>query len=181
MIEPELEAEERLGTAVVVPCLERLTKTDHLIDEAKALWAAEEDDLKEKGALSSNWGSVGLLKNPESDVPDGLLGDWKKRVDEEEQYAELLVPASGSHPLRSDGLLAISWPSPGSSNEELGVDIILATATGLREARGEYPSPEEIARAWIGAEYLDYFCENRANGISTFEDDDIISLLSPRE
>lgn len=183
MIAPELEEQEKLGRAVVVPCVNRVTSPEDLIVEAEALWAAEQDEPRDRGPVSASWGSVGLLPNPASDIPDRLLRHWAKRVAEEKQYARLLVPSSARHPLSTNGMLAVSWPTCVQGSVELGIDLLLATATGLKEPRKEYPSPEEVADAWNNADekHALYFHNNCGNRITTFEDDDIKLLLHPPE
>jgi hypothetical protein len=61
-------------------------------------------------------------------------------------------------------------------------DVLLMTATEPTLTDGNYASSEEIARAWM----LDskgndsYFYNNRQAGITTFEDDPILTLLKAR-
>lgn len=183
MFAPDLEATNQMGTAVVLPCLKRICNSQDLIDEAEALWAAEQKELTPSGPVSASWGSVGLLQNPARDVPENLLLAWKDRVIREKYYGKLRVPTSSIPPIGPDGKLAVPWPEPVSDDGEPEVDLLLATATGLRKPDTEYPSAQTIANAWncVDPEHAKYFFNNHDNDIRTFEDLEIKSLLPNRE
>ena len=71
------------------------------------------------------------------------------------------------------GFLNIPWPST-EDGLDLGIDVLLATATKPTiDDGGYYPSPCEVADAWNthdGKKSVEYFVENRAHGIETFQD-----------
>jgi len=82
-----------------------------------------------------------------------------------------------------NGFLVIRWPTT-EENVELGVDVILATATNPTIVEGRYPSVEEIAAAWrAGKGKADgrYFRNNQRDGIETFQDQRIAELLGEGE
>ena len=75
-----------------------------------------------------------------------------------------------------EGFLNIAWPRL-ADGSPLMIDALLATATDPElPPNGCYPSAREVAKAWDtpkGRKHIHYFCENRKNGIRTFQDDEI--------
>ncbi|MBI4930047.1 MAG: hypothetical protein HY841_04730 [Bacteroidetes bacterium] len=47
-----------------------------------------------------------------------------------------------------------------------------------KDNNNEYPEPKEIAQEMLASGYQTYFCQNRASGIVTCDDEEIISYLS---
>jgi hypothetical protein len=166
-----------LGHAKVVPC--RATAED-IIDEAEHLWAAERNRPLIR-RISANWGRVALLPHPDRDIPKTILRAWAARVAQEPTYTD--VPqATGEGPLLSrSGILQIGWPRLVDPDEPAPLDLLLATANHptLVGQPPEYADPARIALLWRGSAggRVGYFVNNRQNGIVTFEDDAISSLL----
>jgi len=75
-------------------------------------------------------------------------------------------------------MLTIDWPQLADGSGPLDLDLLLATATEPSLMGGRYANPAEIASAWRSAPHeVYYFHNNRTNGITTFEDADILKLL----
>jgi hypothetical protein len=166
-----------LGHAKVVPCR---AAADSIIEEAEHLWAAEANAPFSR-RISENWGRVALLPHPDRDIPKTILRGWAARVAQEATYTD--VPqASGEGSLVSrSGILQIGWPRLVDSDEPAPLDLLLATANHptFVGQPPEYPDPTRIASRWRGSAggRVGYFVNNRQNGILTFEDDAIGSLL----
>ena len=171
-----------LGRAIVVPCKHRAQGIDDLSHEAECLWVAERKPDAQMGSLSADWGCVALLVNPnrtDSDHVRELRARWTERVSRERCYGQLNSAVDEGVVVDESGVLRIPWPEP-EDPSDLGIDVLLATATNPTIVGGHYPSPEQIADAWNtrdGRNYVDYFCKNRAHGIKTFQDDIIHARL----
>ena len=161
-------SEADFGTALVAPC-----KSGDLIEEAKSLWKAEGGT---GGAVSGSWGCVGLLTNPHGGLPPEQRKRWTRFVDGRPRYGRLAHAAAESVSVDKAGLLQIDWPRL-TEGPALMLDALLATATDPTLIGGtRYPSASEVADAWDtpkGRENIGYFCDNRKNGIGTFQDADI--------
>ena len=170
---------DQYGRAIVVPCKHRVHGKDDLIREAECLWAVEAKtkpgDLK---SLSADWGCVALLVNPnltKSVQLCTLLDDWTKQVSRERCYGQLNSAVDEEVVVDESRHMKIPWLES-EDRSDLGVDILLATATNPTIVGGHYPSAQQVAGAWDsrdGRNYVDYFCKNRACGIKTFQDDSI--------
>ena len=167
---------EQFGHAIVIPC-----KSQDLVKEAECLWLAERPSgNKPNGRISADWGCVGLLENPAHPIPDELHDVWTKRVLGESCYGQLMNSGCDEEVVvDKSGFLKIPWPKSEDS-PDLGIDVLLATATNPTIVGGRYPSAQQIANAWntpVGKGYVDYFCKNRAHGIKTFQDTEIEDRL----
>jgi len=182
----------QLGSARVIPCQKPIASCSDLTEEAKYLWAAEQAQTKPEDNVSAEWGGVALLVKEQSDsarqsrVSD-LREFWTRFIRESSHnalnYDEL---ARSCACVSCDGLLEIPWPVSvdGSSLE---FDLLLATANRptLSGNAPTYPDAATVAAAWLRAandqgsieNYQDYFWENRANGITTFHDEEIEAAL----
>lgn len=166
----------RLGCGILVPC-----RSGDLMEEATALWTAETPEGRNpEMRISAGWGCVALLQNSERPIRTELLEQWTRRVSAEPCYGKL-NSASGEKVVVDDrGFLNIDWPTT-DKGIDLGVDVILATATNPTIVEGRYPPAKEIAAAWReGKGKADgrYFRNNRRCGIKTFQDDKLISHIS---
>jgi hypothetical protein len=180
VFDPDLQ---ELGWAKAVECRNVVSSASCLIYEAELLWAAERNNRKPDGTLSTSWGCVALLPNPERDIPQQLLNEWARRVSQEHNYAQL-ARADGSS-INDTGMLQIPWPET-VDGSLLTLDLLLATTNNpSREGNPpRYPEPDTIAHAWRRAseEYPserrdDYFWKNKRNGITTFQDESIERIL----
>ncbi len=170
---------DQYGRAIVVPCKHRVYGKDNLIREAECLWAVEAKTKPgDPRRLSADWGCVALLVNPnltKSDQLCTLLDGWNERVSRERCYGQLNSAVCEDVVVDESGHMKIPWLES-EDRSDLGVDILLATATNPTIVGGHYPSAQQVAAAWDsrdGRNYVDYFCKNRACGIKTFQDDSI--------
>lgn len=169
--------EDRLGRGILVPC-----RSGDLLGEATALWTAETPEGQNpEMRISAGWGCVALLQNRERRIRTELRAQWTRRVSEEPCYGNL-DSASGEEVVVNDGgFLNIDWPTT-DKGIDLGVDVILATATNPTIVAGRYLPVQEIAAAWREGEGKAdgrYFRNNRRCGITTFQDEEIEKLLGP--
>lgn len=153
------------GTAIVVPC-----KSRDLAEEARSLWEAESGT---RGAVSANWGCVGLLVNPRARLSHEHRDRWSEFVEGRPGYGGLTHTTDEPEAVNEAGILQIRWPKL-VGGSPLMLDALLATATDPKLVQGNrYPLASEIAGAWDtpeGKANIRYFCENRKNGIETFQD-----------
>ena len=168
----------RLGWALVLACRCTVSTADQLVNEAQALWAAEQSKPSMPGPISATWGAVGLLLNPNQTALDDIKAGWSRRVEAERKHYEPFSHAHNERPaVCPDGILSIPWPIP-ESGAPLNVDVLLATATVPCLNNGSYATPQVIAEAWNRApKEQRYFDENRRVGITTADDYRIMRYL----
>jgi hypothetical protein len=171
------------GQAKVVRCRNDVLTAAHLNTEAEHLWAAERN-REPDGLIAADWGCVALLGNPDSEIPAELVDGWAARVADIAGYGNILH-APGEAILVSDrGLLQVPWPTLVGSLDRVPLDLLLVTANRptLQGEPEAYATPAMIADAWLAKEAVkknrvEYFRNNVANGINTFEDDAIRARL----
>ena len=146
----------QFGVALAVPC------------RAKKKQSADR-------RVTSSWGAVGLLANPNRSGLDSLVAEWSSRVSaERDKYREFPCLSSA---VSSNGLLTIPWPVT-ESGDVLDCDFILATPTEPTPKSGPYATPPQIAASYLEAKGgRGYFDKTRGAGISTAFDDDIRKCL----
>lgn len=179
-----------LGRAKVVPCKQHVASLKDIVKEAAALWAAEQNEEVQPPPTelhSAQWGCVGLLPNPQRDIPGHLLEGWAQRVSRErsirngaKNYDTVKYAVLSQAAIDELGLLQIPWPDRSDDGGVLdGFDFLLATATKPvpDPATGDYVSPTALAGAWNKAGNASYFHSNRKHGIETFQDREIVELL----
>jgi hypothetical protein len=169
---------EKLGTALVASAAMRCRQPEDLLVEAQYLWAAERNTV-EPGPVSASWGRVGLLVNPAANVGDEYLESWQSFPGRQRKPAPV---APNERPVVDEetGLALIDWPVDKRTRQALDYDVLLLTATAPTLVAGLYPAPDEIATAWRHdfSGQVTYFHNNRNNGITTFQDDEISRLLN---
>lgn len=145
------------GWAVVVPCVSPASRPEDLVDEAEALWSAEQPGAT-AGVLGASWGCVGLLFRERP--PDAWADAWCRTFRD-----RALCPIS---PIDDNGLLRIPWPTL-ERGDALALDFVLATATRRECAR---PTPAAVADAWLDQSegHERYFFENVRHSIRTSDD-----------
>jgi hypothetical protein len=168
----------RLGWALAMPCRYFITNADQLVNEAQALWAAEQSSRSPPGPVSAKWGAVGLLPNPVLTTLDTIRAGWARRVAEEaDRYAQFPHADGEQAAVSRDGILRIPWPTA-ESGVPVEVDLLLATATVPCLHNGSYATHEAIAKEWKRApKEQRYFDENRRAGITTADDYRIMKYL----
>ena len=166
---------DQLGRAKVVQCQRAITCLSDLIVEAEWLWSAEHNSVPRgccpipDHAISATWGCVALLRNPSRDIPQEILDGWAQRVAKDKA-------SEGKHLVDGRGILQIQWPDVADDTGPVQLDLLLATSNNPKPQKGPYPSVEAIAAAWR-AKGDDYFRNNRAHGIHTFQDQEIEGRL----
>jgi len=173
--------ERKLGTAIVLPCKNPISNRQDIINEAKALWNAEQkEDRQIKDKISAKWGAIGLLVHPDRDIPVSILNEWitfyQSSMDEKFD--------NNNVPIDNKGFLQLEWPKSVDANEPVDFDFILATVTVPSYISNDNsdkrdPNPEEIAQEWIRAhKAVEYYTNNRKDNITTFQDKEISKELN---
>ncbi len=168
----------RYGDAIVLPFRNPITHSDHLIREARHLWAAERKCKRLEG-ISGDWGCIALFPNPRGGIPGEIVEDWANHVSGQEIYPELKFSDGEAAAVDASGILRIQWPRT-LCDSEIEFDALLATATDPHIDKGRYATVQEIADAWtigLGKEFVSYFENNRSNGIRTAQDQEIKDLM----
>ncbi len=168
------------GIGLAVPFRRAIDSPEHLLEEATRLWGAESDGENNRtGAYSAEWGSVGLLPNPDSEGVGSLLPAWAEAVSASPHYAALHT-ADGEAPILSatTGLASFPWPRVTATGDPLSLELLLLTATDPAIVAGKYATPSVVAEAWkTNPERMEYFLKNREYGIQTAQDQDIARAL----
>jgi uncharacterized protein YneR len=166
---------EQFGVALAVPCRAAVDTFEQLNNEAEALWVAETNGRSAGQRVTSSWGAVGLLANPNCSGLDSLVADWSARISSErDTYMEFPCLSSA---VAASGLLRIPWPVT-ESGDSFDCDFILATPTEPTPKSGPYATPPQIAASYREAKRgRRYFDKTRGAGISTAFDDDILKCL----
>lgn len=168
------------GYALAVPCRCAVHTLGQLMEEAEALWAAEQSDWAIPGPLAADWGAVGLLPNPNRTGLDVLTAGWSARIANERPIYRAFPHGNGEAPaVTPRGSLSIPWPTT-EKGEALDVDFLLATANKPTLDGGAYATPQVVGAAWQKApDHRNYFDENQRHGIVTAFDADILRFLEP--
>ena len=173
---------EKLGTGLVVPARAKCRAPEQLVEEAEWLWAAERKSLSRAG-IAQNWGRVCLLHPPGRPLPEQFQHAWSEAVRAAGIHFRQIPAAIGEQQLidLASGVAQLGWPTDAESTEALGgFDLLLLTATEPTLTKStDYPSAQEVAEAWRADPngHVSYFYNNRQNGITTFEDDEIQRVL----
>jgi hypothetical protein len=178
------------GQAKVVPCKHDIASPEDIVTEAAALWAAEQSGdagPPPAGSHSAQWGCVGLLPNPQGNVPNDLLEAWAQHVSAQRSgrngarnYDPANYAVRGQVAIDARGRLQIPWPCRSGTGQALdGFDILLATATKPTPDRTtrDFVDTAAIAAAWNQVGDASYFHSNRKHGFETFQDREIAALL----
>ena len=177
------------GQAKVIRCLNDVDVPQDLVTEAEELWTAECNGKNSRRLVSSTWGCVGLLVNPNRiNNTEQLLEAWRIRVSnqaERTNYINFTYPEREKKPvITAAGLLDIDWPKL-SNGKDLDCDLLLATANYPFERNTEQskkypPTAKKIGESWRKRPYyVNYFYSNCMHGIWTFQDNDIATILCP--
>ena len=169
----------RLGTGIVVPALTECVRPEQLIEEAEHLWTAEGG---KKANISDSWGAVCILQNPSATLPQEILNAWQARIRAAGDLYVALPTAKGEEPVldAATGRALYEWPTDDKTNQPLsGFDLLLMTATKPTLKGRQYETAKEIANAWRAdkRDHVLYFHNNRHYRITTFEDEQILSVL----
>jgi hypothetical protein len=172
------------GQGKVVRCSHTVSSAAELIAEAEHLWKAEQADAA-AGRIAANWGCVALLCNPARNIPEDIPKGWADRVGQEPGHGNVSQTQEEGRLVSDDGLLRINWPRLSEGGLPVSLDLLLVTANDPRitPVSRTYPDVETIANAWntAASKHAEYFWKNLDNGIRTFQDDEIHTLLNPRQ
>lgn len=127
----------------------------------------------------SSWGTVALLFNPKRNNVD-IMEKWSNFMAYSLAHHSLLSTRMNEKKLaiNSKGLLTIYWPKEVNVEGKLeDIDFLIATVTTPKSNFGRYSTYKEIADAMIEADSYSYFRKNRKYGITTFQDNDILSKI----
>ncbi|HEX7415235.1 MAG TPA: hypothetical protein VF411_14415 [Bacteroidia bacterium] len=169
--------ETTLGQGLILPFNKDIITFEEIKRQAFAL-AYAEGIYKKKESLTSKWGSVGLLINPQLINTDSATCElvkmkWKDiysnyqatflasnyRINDDEESV-----------ITQNGFLNISW-----QKEMDAFDILIATPVIPKP--NQILTSEEIADKMIEKKYCTYFKQNRENNIKTYQDDEILNHL----
>jgi hypothetical protein len=163
----------QLGQGYLLGFQKKIESKEMLRTEATALAKAEGLWTNDSPFIAKHWGAVGLLVNPRAKNAKSVELSWLElfreyRCDRPRSRYDHSAFVIGDEPsvIDANGLLQISW-----GPEMNGFDFLLATPTVPSPKRPL--TPKEIARKMVEANYTTYFDSNRANGITTFQDDEI--------
>lgn len=153
---------------------EMLRSEAALLARAEGIWTADSP------YLAKDWGAVGLLANSSAPNAECLLSAWRKTFAECKCDDQRRRYNSSEYALENDlpvidptGLLQMEW-LPEMEN----FDFLFATPTAPKPRRPL--TANDVATRMIERSYTRYFEGNRANNISTFQDNEIMEVLTRR-
>ena len=160
-------------SADLVKSFRNLEKQAFALARAEGIW--KEDDKEPK--ISKTWGTVGLLLNPNVDKKNKVNADlirarWTelhKRYSSGFKSSDYQIENEKSV-IDENGFLDIDW-----SKEMDDFDLLIATPTAPKPKR--LLTARDVAGAIRNKKYSDYFDKNRSNQITTFQDEEITTLL----
>lgn len=166
------------GRAYTLAFKDEIKNSRMLESQAFALGAAE-GLWKEKPSISKNWGTVGLLLNPNIDNKSKVNANiirqrWKQLYQlyqETFDHTRFQIESDELAVIDQDGFLQIPW-----TNEMDEYDFLLATPVVPDPHR--LLTAEEVAEQMKLKKYRVYFDKNREHNIITFQDDEIIGYLN---
>lgn len=179
-----LEKCKNFGTAYVVPLKNKCSKPfEDLVNEAEQLSIAENSNENGDNKLckgnNSKWCTIGLLLNPkiEKEEKDSLLKKWQQKLIVDnglKDYKEYCINNEEESILSEKGEILINWLTSVNPNNKTKLnefDFILATCT--KQNIKDYPKITELKDSAL-RDVREYFFNNVTNGITTFQDREII-------
>jgi hypothetical protein len=168
------------GQGLLLHYLDLVKNFNNLQSYAYALAVAEGicSDLT-SATLNSTWGSVGLLIKPslKEENSEGIqivINRWQSLYKDYKSFNHSHYKIGDELPvIDRNGFLQLEWQA-----EFDHLDLILATPVVPNPKR--LLKPHEIAHRMTEKNYFDYFQNNRANGILTFQDEQILEALQPK-
>ena len=176
----ECETENLFGTAYLVPLKNKNIRTLKGI-ENQARFLSKAEGSKDNKLCKENmkkWGTIGIMINPkiEENRKNEISEWWKELVEKDGgllDYGEYKVGDEKSV-LSDKGEVLISWPQTIDETKQVIVnefDFILATCT--KPELEEYPNTDDLHEKILTDERK-YFYLNIKNGITTFQDRNIL-------
>jgi len=120
---------------------------------------------------------------PDRPLAEEFQHAWSEAVRAAGSHFRQIPAAIGEQQLidPASGVAQLGWPTDVESTEALrGFDLLLLTATEPTPTKStDYPSAQEVADAWRADPngHVSYFYNNRQNGITTFQDNEIQRIL----
>ncbi|MEP7372252.1 MAG: hypothetical protein ABI675_02615 [Chitinophagaceae bacterium] len=175
-----VEINDNWGTVYFVPFKKAINTFQGIFNQARYLSNAE--GAEDKNLVKGNgekWCVIGILFNPTFNKESKmlLLNKFQQKLNEEnlnEEYLKFCIPPEVSI-LSFQGEININWPkasNPKNQEELNSYDFIIATCP--KQNIESYPDPATIKAAVLN-DKRNYFYNNLLNGITTFQDREIIS------
>ncbi|MEO6540757.1 MAG: hypothetical protein ABIN74_07200 [Ferruginibacter sp.] len=174
------ETNNNWGTIYFVPFKKEINSFQGIFSQARYLSNAEgaEDEKLVKGN-GEKWCVIGILFNPNFDNQRkmALLNLFQQKLNEEnlnDEYSKFCIPPEVSI-LSALGEIDINWPKTTNqkNQEELNTfDFMIATCP--QQNIESYPDAVTIKTAVL-KDVRNYFYNNILNGITTFQDREIMS------
>lgn len=165
-----------LGKGWIFPAVTPINSFGDLIHEVKKMGLVEGFS----DGISRPWGSVAIKFNPQKVNLDQIKEKWISFMSKKLVGSTLLKTKLKSEKgaITSEGLLNIKWPQLTKNlSFEFDFDFLITTVTKPTLGKKKrYPSVNEIVASMNESDYWEYFKNNRAHGICTFQDYRIQSL-----
>ncbi len=174
------EINNNWGTIYFVPFKKEINSFQGIFNQARYLSNAEGAD--DKNLVKGNgkkWCVIGILFNPTFDKERKmiLLNKFQQKLNEEnlnDEYSKFCISPEVSI-LSPQGEININWPKATNPKNQEGLnlyDFIIATCP--QQNLESYPDAATIKTAVLN-DARNYFYNNILNGITTFQDREIIS------
>ncbi|MEA1885581.1 MAG: hypothetical protein U9N72_00005 [Bacteroidota bacterium] len=168
--------EAKLGQGIILPFNEEIISFESIEIQAKALAVAEGIYKKSNRRLTTSWGSVAILINPEveNEDPDSFAliknkwSDIYSNYRNTFNYKNYKTESENESVITPDGFLNINWQYQSGMKD---FDILIATPV--------IPEPKRILTSSEIADRINekkdsnYFKKNRENKIESFDDIEI--------
>lgn len=168
----DCKTKNKLGKGYFVPFKNKSASIKEMLNLSKRVIDSEHNKNKNLNRFNWGWGCLGIALNPtlEENRRNKIIDFWKKEYGKGFNPKEYRVGAE-TPIVNKFGILLIDWVS-----ELDEFEFIIGTAT--KPQLKEYPSADKIVERMIVNEYDEYFRQNRANFITTFQDDEIHAKLN---
>jgi len=170
-----------LGTAYAAPFRLDINNFAELYEQAKYLSEAEgaNDTNMVKRSDGTVWCVIGILFNPTFDPgrKQEILDRFQQQLDAENMddiYNSFCIPKESSI-LSRQGEILINWLTTTNPKHQAALDQLdFIIATCPRQNLEVYPNAAAI-KTLVLKDERNYFCNNVASGITTFQDREIIN------
>lgn len=170
------------GTAAIIPFKENIIFDDYENFKEMAFELASVEGISTSNIkLRKSWGSIALYINPKGNYIEKIKIMWEnlKKIDQD-YLAKKCQNFKINDNHENSTLLNDDYTLSSDVNIETELDFLFLTyikPTHRDSTINEYPSPTDIATEIKRSGYDIYFTQNLANGISTFQDKEILRLL----
>lgn len=169
-----------MGNGLVLPYNDDFISFNDFEKQVQELAKAEEI-MKEKTKYACSWGAVSLWINPliKKDNKLILKNHWKKIGIPKYGYIKAM-----DYEWTQSRLLNDDFTLGNKIEINTNLDFLLCTFMQpkhknlIQNGNKNLPNENEIANEMLTSGYQTYFCQNRANGIVTSEDNEIIKYLT---